>query len=476
MLTTAVQEALLVLLCYGDKAHASMARALVPASHYDAFYKDIAAAASDYLDKYEQTPSEHTVDLVQTLSARDPDSEEIYERLLYSMQTVRDSIQPEFVLDQAKLFARHQRMLSGVSSALEVLDEEREDQLESRVNAAEAALRNVFTETTDMFDPGIVSRDRASLLSFLTQEEEEVFDTGVAALDRFYCGPARKQLHIFAAPSGRGKSWYLINLLKTSVLHRRRVLYITLEMSERQVAGRVLQSFFSISKRQVAIDRAHLGTDKRGQLVSIDVGKMKKRPSFQDKDIIRFVADRVKSGVMRTPFVIKQFPTGELTLPMLEAYMDMLASTHAFQPDLVLVDYTDLMQVSSSNYRIELGVMIERLRGLAVRRNLAVATASQLNREAMTAKTATAKNLAEDIKKLNTADSLIVYNQTRAEHALGLARLYLHKSRNDVDNLWVAVSQAYATGQFCLSSALMADTYWPEVEALTGDDEDADDD
>lgn len=75
---------------------------------------------------------------------------------------------------------------------------------------------------------------------------------------------------------------------------------------------------------------------------------------------------------------------------------------------------------------------------------------------------------AEDFSKIGTADCAITYSQTAAERQLGLARLFVSNARTDEDKFTILIAQAYATGQFCLDSLRMMDSYWDQIRAAVG--------
>jgi replicative DNA helicase len=155
--------------------------------------------------------------------------------------------------------------------------------------------------------------------------------------------------------------------------------------------------------------------------------------------------------------VIKEFPTGSLTVNGLKAYLDMLENS-GFVPDLLIVDYVDLMKLpSDDNYRIALGQIFKDTRGIAVESNMAVVTVSQSNRDGAKGKKVTGANVAEDWSKIGTADTIITYSQTDEERNMNLARIYVANARNDQDKITILISQNYAMNQFCKDSYLMDD-------------------
>jgi predicted PP-loop superfamily ATPase len=169
----------------------------------------------------------------------------------------------------------------------------------------------------------------------------------------------------------------------------------------------------------------------------------------------------------RPPLMIKQFPTGSLSVAAYKAYLDGLERFHKFIPDVVILDYPDLFEMDSKNIRTETGRVYRELRGIAVARNHALVVASQGNRDSATSKLVTGEQASEDYSKIATADNVITYSQTMEEKALGLARLFVSQGRNDEDKFISLISQSYGTGQFCLNSTLMLSDYWDFVEALS---------
>jgi replicative DNA helicase len=288
-------------------------------------------------------------------------------------------------------------------------------------------------------------------------------------LDDRSLGPTPGELYLFIAPPTYGKSWFLVHLSKMALAFHKRVVYVSLEMSERRVAQRMVQTFCAVTKRQEEITTAYFQENDLGQLISIKQRGRTAR-SFEDKGIEAKLAREIKKFRRRSPLVIKQFPTGSLTIRELAAYLDSLEAQQKIIPDLLCVDYADLMHLDGKDSRISLGLMYKELRGIAVERNIAIATASQTNRAAPGKRLITGRDVAEDYSKIATADIILTYNQTDAERRLGTARLYVDKGRNEEAQFQVLIAQSYKTGQFCLRSRKMSSgQYWKIVEPNNGE-------
>jgi len=244
------------------------------------------------------------------------------------------------------------------------------------------------------FEGGLNLGSAEDVLSILDEPEEEGFDLGIPVLDNNGIIPRRKELNMFMAPRGRGKSWWITHLAKQAMLQRWSVVIITLEMSEKRYAGRMLQSFFSIARRDASVKVTRLLHDNQGNLQDL-LQEQIERMTMKDPDIRQKLASRAKREFRRRPPIrIKQFPTGELTVAGVNAYLDGLERFDKFTPDLICIDYPDLMKINPNNLRVEIGNIIVGLRGIAVARNASMAVVTQGNRESESATLVTGKMAA----------------------------------------------------------------------------------
>lgn len=472
-LTAAIQESLVALLCYDtDKLGAKAAAALVEPKQYDPFWREIAGAASAYLVKYGKPPGDHTLDIIGALKARKPDSAAIYDRLYSSLEQTRAGINREYVLAQAGKFCRHQRLKAAIQKSLELLGQERD----SALDEAEAAILSIKQARLMDGGEGLLLNDAKQALAFM-DSKDEYFETGIPELDKEDLGPVRGGAHLFIALPGRGKTWWFVHNGKMGLLAGRRVVHITCEMSAARMAQRYLQAFFSVTKRKQEVTARTFEKDTLSRFIGMQEIVLRKRPALADEFAKQYLGKKIKQTFTKAPpLYIKQFPTGALTVPMLTAYLDQLEALRGVIPDLLIVDYPDLMAISSNNYRHDVDRLYKELRGIAVERNLALAIASQSNKEGLKAKAVGEGNAAEGFSKNNHADTVITYSQTDEEYALGLARLTNTKARDGVKGTQVLLSQAYGMGQFYYDSVRMTNPriYWDNIKSasdMDGEDE-----
>lgn len=455
-LSNSLQENVLTLLCFDIETALLIRNCVTPNLFENHIYRKIVSKAIDYIDAYKQTPNEHLPDILEDELA-EPKTSQMYTDTLYQMHQLKEEINTKFVVSQLQSFIRQQNLKLALIEAVDFVKD-------SKIEQAEVVLSKALKNTLDVFDPGTRFFKPQEALNFLNREDDP-FYTGIQELDKRGIGPARKELFTMLAPSNRGKTWALIHFGKKALLQRLKVLHISLEMSEDRISQRYIQSFFSVSKNNNKAVLPVMEKDTLGKFVTIDTHMNKNTTTLRDTNINVVLKKKLEKTRGRYSLIIKQFPTGALTMHALQAYLNNLEQAEKFIPDMIIIDYADLMQIDGANLRIDTGRIYKELRGLAVERNIAMITASQSNREAENVKLITMRHLAEDYSKAAISDNIISYNQTSLEKKLGLARLFVAKSRNDMNGQTIIITQSYETGQFCLDSSLMTnESYFSSIE------------
>ena len=114
-----------------------------------------------------------------------------------------------------------------------------------------------------------------------------------------------------------------------------------------------------------------------------------------------------------------------------------MKTAEGFVPDVLIVDYGAIMK-PTSNYKEKRNAIesnYEDLRAIADDYNLALWTAAQGNRPALSKKIVTMSDLAECFAIGNIADVMVCMCQTNKEKKKGDIRLFLAKVRDNADSL-----------------------------------------
>ena len=157
---------------------------------------------------------------------------------------------------------------------------------------------------------------------------------------------------------------------------------------------------------------------------------------------------------------IEVFPRFSASVRDLERKLDNLENIYNFIPDVILIDYADILKSDDPNLK---GVDKEdevwmALARMASTRKCLVITATQLNKDSLDAKQISATHSAKWIGKLGHVDAMFALNQTPAEKEINVMRVscieHRHKDFLPTDNCYIL--QKYSSSQFHL------DSYWKE--------------
>lgn len=476
MLSGSIEENVLALLCH-SKEHASTVATQVKQELYSTpAYRQIAKAAISYLEEYNRPARHHLRDILETDIARREEGP-LIDATIEGMAKIFPEMDVEFILKQVAHFVRKRHMKTLTAKAAELVDKDRLDEAQETLYSLE-----IKTNTS----PGIWSHNTNQMVQFMDVDEEDFFSSGIEELDNRDCRPYRKTMMLMIAPPKKGKSWWLVNVGKQALMHNKKVLHISLENSEALTARRYVQSLLSMAKSDVGpvrvprFKREVLETrgNKReiyGKVARIETNDTV-TPNWIGSHTRGLITKKLQGLKTRGKLHIKEFATSELTLAGYRQYLDYLERVHQFIPDLVIMDYPDLMSFPGNDPRIALGVLFKSLRGVAVTRNHAFVGVTQGNRGSSVAKVVGTNMVAEDFSKIGTADTIITYNQTNYEKQAGLARILVAAARDADDQYMALISQAYAMGQFCLDSAFLTRDLAVLSKNATGTDDEEDED
>lgn len=462
------QENLITLLCHSDD-HGRVVANLIDPALFEGDYRIIAERAIDYWRKWKKAPRAHTADLLSDIFDNKRDARAItFRGILIEMLRLSEQINAPHVLETLRTFTKAQRFKALVLQSAQRF----EAQEELALPEVEELWAEMLRARDSTLEPGMTPNDVERLLAYLQNRDVE-FTTGIDEFDHNGVIPYRGAVHLFLAATGLGKSWWFVHLAKRALLGRKRVLYISLELSEEEVIQRFYQNYFGVATRPTKEEIKIKTFDKDTYGKLIDMGTDVIVPEFFMRSDNAGDELLVRRDLLRGKFKdfrVKRFPTRGLTIGQLRGYLDALESTEGFVPDLLILDYIGIMRTDAKDHRISLGRTFEDFRGLCVERNLAGATAQQISREGAKSKKAGKTNVAEDWSLIGTADICVTMSATVAEQRFGLARLQVDKARSERDQFSILITQNYTTGQFVLDSAPL-DRRYSEQFAPRDDDE-----
>ena len=467
MLEGVTEDNVLTALVHDDVASAQIAMKLDHGLFSTRGYRQIAEKAIQYVQKYKRAPGMHCRDELEDKMRGTSAEAAFFVDTFEAMDKIKHEIHTQYILDKLDEFIEKRRVIIAIQKAADAAHQ----------GDIEKARKYMYEATVDKnFNHGIWLQKPEEGLRFMNaKEEEDFFPSGVDDLDKRGVRPHRKKMFLILAPSNKGKSWWLVEIGKQcAFLYKKSVLHVTLEMSEDDVAERYIQAMFAMARGDDvdSIRTSFFEKDEFGRFVGFEYGSTRSAQGLRS-EMRSQVEKKLKAFQQSKPILIKEFPTSSLSIEQLESYLDMLEQQHNFVPDILILDYADLMDIDPTSLRIDTGHMFRRLRGLMNKRNMALATATQGSRKAAESNTTRETHIAEDWSKVGTTDFLVTYSQTELEEKRGFARLLVEKARTAKKHYTVMISQSYETGQFCLSSVYMNKSAQDTVRKVLGSDDDA---
>jgi replicative DNA helicase len=229
-------------------------------------------------------------------------------------------------------------------------------------------------------------------------------------LDKYIGGGlAGGEMAIILAPPGGGKSMALVKIASTALLEGKKVIYYTLELSEKVV----------------------------GQRFDACLNQIKMKDVWEYPDVVRENAQEIdnKGGQL----VIKEFATGQATTNTIVAHLRTLEANEGFVPDILFIDYADIMKPLTifSEKRHSLTSIYEGIRGIAVELGIPIWTASQTNRSGMNKDKFGLDAIGEALGKAATADLVIGIGRPDEGKVANEATFGILKNRNGSDGFYL---------------------------------------
>lgn len=346
----------------------------------------------DYRNKYKAFPSVEVV-MMQLVEEEDGDDPAMLSMAADFVRRMKESPlngDKAWIEDDSLDFCKSQSLVKAISKSLVDIQNKKYDNVASQIRQAldKGAPRDHGHEYSEQYDDRILKSVR------------EPISTGWPMLDKYLNGGfERKTITTFIAPTGAGKSMFLVNCACALVEQGLNVLYVTLEMADYKIALRC-DSWFS----GVAID---------------DVAKQK---------------DNVKTAInerARGRLIIKEWPTKRASVETIRSHVQRLIQTKNFKPDAIVIDYPDLLRSSKSygDKRHELEGNYEELRGLGQELNCIMIVADQTNRGGLDLELVTIAAIAEAYAKATVCDLILTISRTPDDKMNGTGRLFNAKSR-----------------------------------------------
>lgn len=310
----------------------------------------------------------------------------------------------EFIKQQALDFCKNQEIKKAILSAVDLLKLGRYDDIKVQIdNALKAG-----------GDKEIGHDYMTSIDERYTESVRDTKETPWEIVNELTSGGLGKgELGVFVAPAGIGKSWGLINIGAHALRKGMTVVHYTLELNEAYVGLRYDSVVTGIANQN-----------------------------------LKHYQDQVKSDLSKLngELIIKYYPTKTISVLGLKAHIEKCIM-QGKKPDVIIVDYADLLRGHGQEKRHELEGIYEDLRGLAGEYEVPVWTASQANRSALEEDVIGAEKIAESYGKVMVADFVISLSRKVQDKLAGTGRWHVIKNRFGPDGITLPSKMNTSNGQ-----------------------------
>jgi len=377
---------ILALMVY-DKAFVLKKRHILSHKYFEnPAYVTISKIILDFYDKYGVTPTEDS--LKQEVNKQE--DSRLLNVVLNKIKNA-DLSDAQYIEDEVTDFCTQQAMRIALYLSEGYLKNKEYDKILPVIEKA------LLSSEANMLDGLRLSDSFDIVKNYLSEESRfenkiATFIRGVDQILRGGAGPG--ELHMIFAPTKRGKSILLNGNAYAGAMQGKKVTFISLEMSEKQILTRTHMRLSGMTDDELSNHTA------------------KWRRSF--KRMLSRGGD----------IYYKQFPTKGLTLEGLDRFIDKLWKIERYSTDLLIVDYVDIMKGPYDNddgWKSQ-GPLTEGIRKILIERNIPGWTATQAGKNSGSKDQLDESDVRGDATKSFATDSLWSILQSAEEEQCVPAR------------------------------------------------------
>ena len=356
-------------------------------------HKWIIGVILDYYSKYHTYPTMEVLKIELKKEENEVLQISIKEELKQAYTATQDDI--DYVKEEFFNFCKNQRLREALLSSVDLLKTGEFEGIRKMIDEALKAgnEKNIGHE----YDKDVESRFREEedkKIPFPWKVFNDITDGGIGG----------SNLMLLFAPPGIGKSTVVCNIAAHCIKTGYNIVYYTLELDERYV-GKKIDSI----------------------LTGVEVKMLK----FHRKEVEAAVRN------LKGRIVIKEYSPGRASLGTIESHLKQLEANNDFIPDLVIIDYPDLLKPRKvrKEAKEELDDIYTDLKGMAKDLKIPFVCPSQINRMGAKDEIIEGDKVAGSFQKMMIADFSVSLSRRRKDKINGTGRFHIMKSRLGPDGM-----------------------------------------
>ena len=358
----------------------------------------------DYQREYNASPTLEVMKVKLEKVEQDVLKEQVIGHLKDAWKYTESSDLP-YIKDQAMDFCKNQEIKKAIMSSVELLQNGDYDGIKATVDAALKAGADKDIGHDYMVD---IDARYTDAVRFVQPTPWDVINELTDG------GLGKGELGVMVAPAGIGKSWALMNVGAHLIKQGKTVVHYTLELNEAYVGLRYDSVITGIANQNLK----HYQEDIKATLSKI-----------------------------KGELIIKHYPTKSVGVMGIRAHIEKCIMQDK-KPDVIIVEYADLLRGHGQEKRHELEGIYEDLRGMAGEYEIPVWTASQANRSALEEDVIDASKVSESYGKVMVADFVLSLSRKVQDKLAGTGRWHVIKNRFGPDGITLPSKMNTSNGQF----------------------------
>jgi replicative DNA helicase len=348
-----------------------------------------------YFDEFHTTPTMEALQIEVKKEDNDVLKIAVVEELKEAYKMADQSLDKEYIEQEFLKFCQNQQMKKAIMTSVDLLNDG--DYESIRTLISKAIVTSQEKNTGHDYELDVESRYRP--------DDRRVIPTPWPQINSITQGGYGKgDLIIFFGGPGSGKSWAAISMALEAVKLNCNVVYYTLELGEGYVGQRFDANLLNIPVDQLPMHRVKIEEATKGL-----AGKL----------------------------IIKEFPPKRASLDDIERHLDQLWNQHNFKPNVIFIDYLDLLRNRRSRVerKDDLDDIYTDAKGLAKELGIPIVSPSQVNRSGAADKVVEGDKAAGSYDKIMIGDIIISTSRLRKDKVDNTSRWHIIKNRYGTDGI-----------------------------------------
>lgn len=325
----------------------------------------ISKKLKDYFEEYKEIPTNDVL-LSELLKEKDSVIVELVKRSIEESDSFVDSKDLEYIKNNSINFFKQHALKKAFLDSVKDLESNNFDKVKERVDSV---LKLGLSG-----DLGIIYKK--DLDDRLDSKKRNPIPTPWNCINQITAGGlSYGELGVIMAPPGLGKSWMLVAIGANLVKLGYKVVHYSLELNS-----------------------SYLGLRYDSYITGLTI-----RDIYRDRDSVKQFLSNLKGES-----IIKSYPTKTVSGLTLRSHLDQCRTILNYVPDVIIVDYGDLMKGKSFvEKRFELENIYEELRQISSEYQCPLWTVTQAGRSSLSDEYIGSDKISEAFKKVEIADFIM---------------------------------------------------------------------